>query len=69
MLFLNMVCLTVALTCWWSLGTRQRIAQNEDNGVTAKEHFGDVAVLVHWLGLLLAFARLERGIQDQQMKI
>ena len=33
----------------------QRVLQDEDDGVSAEEHLGDEAVLVDWLGFLLAY--------------
>ena len=37
-----------------SLAGGQGISQDQDDGVTAQEHLGNVAVLVHGLSLLLA---------------
>ena len=31
------------------------VLQDEDDGVSAEEHLGDEAVLVDWLGFLLAY--------------
>lgn len=36
----------------------ERVPQDHDDRVPAQEHLGDVAVLVDWLGLLLALAAL-----------
>ena len=36
----------------------ERVPQDHDDRVPAQEHLGDVAVLVDWLGLLLALATL-----------
>lgn len=40
------------------LASDERVPQDHDDRVPAQEHLGDVAVLVDWLGLLLAFAAL-----------
>ena len=38
------------------LGARERISEDQNDGVASKEHFGDVTILVHWLGLLFPFS-------------
>lgn len=40
------------------LASNERVPQDHDDRVPAQEHLGDVAVLVDWLGLLLALAAL-----------
>lgn len=43
---------------WSSFSCDQRISQHDDDRVAPQEHFRDVAILVHWLRLLLALPAL-----------
>lgn len=44
-----------------------RVPEDNDDRVPAEEHLADESVLVHWKGLLLAFASLWNLQTEQQM--
>ena len=41
-----------------SFGARQRVAQDENNGISSEKHLGDVSILVDGFRLLLSLPRL-----------